>query len=163
MPQSNSSFSEEQSYNYSVLKKSRYRNSHTLTAKSRSWNLMEREKKKQLLNNSNKKSYNSADGTRKSFSFKGWSMGQMLSQAERRPFLYHRAKPLKQQKLLVYQQDVFSLRKKSSAKSAKGKKDFSILRPKVFELDDFELNDFEHHVSCLTFLQKLIPKFQLSH
>lgn len=87
----------------------------------------------------------------------------MLSQAEIGSFLYHKVKPLKQQKLLVYQRDVFSLRKKSSAKSAKGKKDCSILRPKDFELDDFELNDFEHHVACLTFLQKLIPKFQLSH
>ena len=84
-------------------------------------------------------------------------MGQMLFQAERRSFLHHMAKPLKQQKLLVYQRDVSSLRKKNSAKGAKGKKDCSILRLKI------ELDDFEHHVSCLTFLQKLIPKFQLSH
>ena len=72
MPQSNSSFSEELSYNYSVLKKSTYIEIVTLWQRKVDHEIWWKEKKKQLLNNSNKKSSNSADGTRKSFSFKGW-------------------------------------------------------------------------------------------
>ena len=155
MPQSNSSFNEELSYNYNVLKKSTDIEITTPWQRKVDHEIWWKEKKLQLvLNNSNKKSSN----PRKTLLTEQEKV--LLVKVDQWVRCYSRLKEGRfyiNGKTLETAKTAGISTKKNSAKGAKGKKDRSILRLKI------ELDDFEHHVSCLTFLQKLIPKFQLSH